>query len=226
MPSSTTSSSPASPTPDSKPKVSGKVLAGILGVAVIALAGAAMLLTRTGGSDEQASVTGAQVAQETAAVAVTGPALTPHGEGPDPAIGTAAPKVVGQTFFGNEETIAPGATPMVLAFVAHWCPHCQNEVPKLADWARGGTRKGVAIRAISTATTPDRPNYPPSAWLVREGFDIPTLADDEKGSAAQAYGLTSFPYFVAIDASGKVAARVSGEIGEAQLDALIAAAKS
>ena len=115
---------------------------------------------------------------------------------------------------------------MVLAFVAHWCAHCQREVPKLANWARGGTRNGVEIRAIATDTNPDRPNYPPSAWLAKEGFDVPTLADDDAGSGARAYGLTAFPFFVAVDASGRVAARASGELSEAQFDELVEKAKA
>ena len=88
---------------------------------------------------------------------------------------------------------------------------------------------GYASRLTSptdASTTSERPNYPPSAWLAREGFTIPTLADDAKSSAASAYGLTSFPYFVAMDAKGNVVARVSGELTEAQFDDLVAKAKA
>jgi cytochrome c biogenesis protein CcmG, thiol:disulfide interchange protein DsbE len=214
-----------SPTPTAQTKVTGKVLAGILGAVVVGLAVVAILVTGKDSSDK-AETPNVEAVQETATVAVTGAALAPLVDGPDASLGSPAPKIVGQTFSGQTETIAPGAKPMVLAFLAHWCPHCQREVPKMADWARGGIRNGVAIRAIATGTNRDLPNYPPSAWLAREGFDIPTLADDAGGTAAQAYGLTSFPYFVAVDATGKVVARVSGEISEAQFDALIEAAKS
>jgi cytochrome c biogenesis protein CcmG, thiol:disulfide interchange protein DsbE len=210
------------PRPSSKPSTRVVVAAVLAGV--VALAVASILLTRKS-TDKVAT---AEVLQETSTITTTGEPLAPQSDAagaPDPALGMTAPKVVGETFSGQTETIAPGSKPMVLAFVAHWCPHCQREVPKLANWARGGTRSGVEIRAVATGTTSDRPNYPPSAWLAKEGFDVPTLADDEAGSAANAYGLTSFPFFVAIDATGKVAARVSGELTESEFDALVTKAK-
>ena len=52
------------------------------------------------------------------------------------------------------------------------------------------------------------------------------LADDESGSAASAYAPPGFPYFVAIDADGNVAARMSGELTSGQLAALFDAARS
>jgi cytochrome c biogenesis protein CcmG, thiol:disulfide interchange protein DsbE len=206
------------------------IIAAAVGAVIVILAVASILLTRK--STDKVVLTGGEASeavQETSAVTVTGVALALQPEepgAPDPALGKAAPKVVGATFSGQTETIAPGSKPMVLAFVAHWCPHCQREVPKLADWARGGERNGVEIRAIATGTASNLPNYPPSAWLAREKFDVPTMADDDAGAAAKAYGLTSFPYFVAIDASGKVTARVSGELSETQFDELVSKAKA
>ena len=38
------------------------------------------------------------------------------------------------------------------------------------------------------------------------------MADSASGTAANAYGLPGFPYFVALDSSGKVVGRASGEI--------------
>ena len=38
------------------------------------------------------------------------------------------------------------------------------------------------------------------------------MADSASGTAANAYGLPAFPYFVALDSSGKVVGRTSGEI--------------
>jgi cytochrome c biogenesis protein CcmG, thiol:disulfide interchange protein DsbE len=206
------------------PRSSTRAIVAVVIAGVTALAVVSILVTRK--STDKVST--AEVVQETSTIAITGQPLAPQPDAadvPDPAVGLVAPKVVGETFSGQTETIAPGSKPMVLAFLAHWCPHCQREVPKLADWARGGTRNGVEIRAIATGTTAERPNYPPSAWLANEGFDVPTLADDEAGTAANAYGLTSFPFFVAIDATGKVAARVSGELSKSEFDALVAKAK-
>jgi thiol-disulfide isomerase/thioredoxin len=96
-------------------------------------------------------------------------------------------------------------------FVAHWCPHCQREVPLLAKWLKGGQPAGVELYSVATSTSAQQANYPPSAWLAREGWTVPVLTDDEASGAAQAYGLTSFPYFVFIDSSGKVVQRMAGE---------------
>jgi cytochrome c biogenesis protein CcmG, thiol:disulfide interchange protein DsbE len=206
------------------PRSSTRAIVAVVIAGVAALAVVSILATRKS-TDK---VPTAEAEQEISAIRITGQPLAPQPDVagvPDPAVGMMAPKVVGETFSGQTETIAPGSKPMVLVFVAHWCPHCQREVPKLADWARGGTRNGVEIRAVATSTTAERPNYPPSAWLAREGFDVPTLADDEAGTAANTYGLTAFPYFVAIDATGKVTARVSGELSKSEFDALVAKAK-
>jgi hypothetical protein len=52
------------------------------------------------------------------------------------------------------------------------------------------------------------------------------LVDAERGTAAAAYGLESFPYFVALDAAGKVTGRASGELGLGQLRALLATTRT
>ena len=45
-------------------------------------------------------------------------------------------------------------------------------------------------------------------------------------AAGEAFGLTGYPYFVAVKADGMVAARASGEQSLEQLQAMIAAARS
>jgi cytochrome c biogenesis protein CcmG, thiol:disulfide interchange protein DsbE len=219
------------PPQTSKSNRTAVVVATVL-LGVVAMFVVAMLLTR-GSSNSSAdsadtSLTASDVVQETSEVSVTGTALPafPEGDVADPALGLPAPTVNGQNFSGQSESIAPGKRAMVLTFVAHWCSHCQREVPKLADWARGGTRNDVDVRVVATSTQKDLPNYPPSAWLAKEGLDAPTLADDAGGTAAAAYGLTAFPFFVAVDAKGDVVARASGELSEAEFDALVAKAKS
>lgn len=100
-------------------------------------------------------------------------------------------------------------------------------MPVLADWlADNGTPDDVDIYGVATATTPERPNYPPSEWLEREGFDVPVLADDDAASVAQAFGLSGFPYFVAIDADNEVVGRASGELTVEQWEALLDRART
>ena len=76
---------------------------------------------------------------------------------------------------------------------------------------------------VSGGVNASRPNYPPSAWLEREDWTIPTMIDDTDGTA---YGLTAYPDFVAVKADGTVAARATGQLTLEQLQALIAGAQS
>ena len=146
----------------------------------------------------------------------------------DEANGVTPPFVEGVDPDGNPVSIGGGrgSQPTMVVFLAHWCPHCQKEVPVIAEWIeQNGPPEGVALVSIATATVAERPNYPPSAWLEREGWQPVVLADDEQGSAATAYGLTAFPFFVAVDAQGKVVERVSGELTVQQIEDLVARAR-
>jgi hypothetical protein len=51
------------------------------------------------------------------------------------------------------------------------------------------------------------------------------IADDEAGTAATTFGLSAFPYFVAVDADGTVVARASGELTTDQFDDVVALAQ-
>lgn len=66
------------------------------------------------------------------------------------------------------------------------------------------------LYTISTSPDPNRQEYPPSAWLSDAGWPVPVLADSEQREAADAYGLTAFPYTVFVYSDGTIAARVTG----------------
>jgi thioredoxin-related protein len=48
--------------------------------------------------------------------------------------------------------------------------------------------------------------------LASASRPTPVLADSSSDQAAAAFGLSSFPYFVFVNADGTVSSRVSGEI--------------
>lgn len=196
--------------------LSGWVVGGLV-AAVIAVAGIVAVVA-TAGSDH--STDGLE---QTRPVAITGTALPAFTDNPaDPAIGMTAPTLTGAGFDGAPLAVEPGA-PTLVVFLAHWCPHCQREVPVLADWAAdGGVPAGVQVIGVATSTTSERPNYPPSAWLEREHFPFPVIADSPVYDAATAYGLTSYPYFVVLDSSGRVTTRASGEIDPDALTTMLA----
>ena len=151
-------------------------------------------------------------------VSITGgklPQLNPDtvGTSGDSAIGKTAPTLTGQGFKGEPVTFANDGKARIVLFIAHWCPHCQYEVPVIVKLAKKGKLSGVEIDTVTTNTSKDAPNYPPSKWLKREHWPFkPVLADDAKLRAFLGFGGATFPYLVFVSADGTVAARVTGEL--------------
>lgn len=191
-----------------------------VGVLVVALAAAAAL--SAGGDDDGGSASAGGV-QEARPVTVTGAALEtlPREGGADPAVGKEIPDLEGLSFDGEPVSITKDGKPKLVLFVAHWCPHCQKEIPRLADYLKEKPVQGVDLYTVSTSAASNSPNYPPSAWLESEGWEVPTLADSDDKRAADAFGLSAFPFFVAVDGSGKVVARTSGELTTEQFADLL-----
>jgi thiol-disulfide isomerase/thioredoxin len=132
----------------------------------------------------------------------------------DAAVGRQLPSLSGVGMDGQRIEIGPDDGPMAIVVLAHWCPHCQAELPGIADYlAQGAVPDGISVVGLSTAIDPVRPNYPPSAWFEREGWVQPTLIDDASNGALHALGLGNFPGFVIVDATGAVTMRLTGEIG-------------
>ena len=153
---------------------------------------------------------------------VTGPVLAPFQAGDDPTIGSEAPVAVGSDLLTGESiTVAPADRPLAIAFFAHWCPHCQREVTELTEWlATNELPSGVDLVAISTIEDSSRDNHPPEDWLRREGWTHPIIPDTPDFGVAEAFGLSSVPYWVFVNADGTVALRIAGNLGPDQLAAI------
>jgi thiol-disulfide isomerase/thioredoxin len=148
-------------------------------------------------------------------------------DGTDSGVGAVAPDIEAWTNTGEERVFfdMDDGTVRLVEFFAHWCPHCQNEVPRQTAWlAENRLPDGVEIVTISTGVDSGAPNYPPSAWLRREEWPLPVYVDSADGAIARGYGLGGFPYYVLVDGSGTVIERGAGELTEAQFAALIARA--
>ena len=180
------------------------VIGGIAAVVTLAVAVALLAATAPSGVAEPASrqpvVSGASLPEMPAS-------------GADPAVGRPVPSISGTGLDGEIVQIGQEAGAQAIVIVAHWCPHCQAEIPMLTEWL-ASTRPpaGVGIVGVSTAIDAARPNYPPSAWLEREGWKQPTLVDDAGSTALAALGVTAFPAFVFVNADGTVSLRMTGEI--------------
>lgn len=159
-------------------------------------------------------------------VSISGTGLAPLADpASDPAIGQTAPQVVGADFDGSEVRIEPTGEPTAVVFLAHWCSHCQAEVPRIVELAAAGGTEGVRLIGVATANDQLRPNYPASAWLEREEWPAPVLVDDPDSSVGDAFGVSSYPFFVVLDGDGKVLFRVSGELGSSALQQLFSIAR-
>lgn len=199
------------------------LILGAIGVVVVLGLIAVMAASLTGDDEDVAATDVAQFRT----IAVEGSPLTPapSSGGADPAVGSPAPVVRGETFDGTPYAIEDNGRPQVITFYAHWCPHCQAELPGISQWLQTNRDRypNVDFHAVATGTNRSRPNYPPSEWFAKEGYPLPVLVDDRSTSAAGAFGLASYPYFVALDADHNVAARTSGEIGVDGFEQLVQA---
>lgn len=92
--------------------------------------------------------------------------------------------------------------------------------------ATNGMPPDVNLYTVATSSTDQRPNFPPSDWLNKEGWPVPTIADDNNSRAATFYSIGGFPYFVVLDANGNVVQRASGELTTDQFQALLTAART
>jgi thiol-disulfide isomerase/thioredoxin len=206
--------------PASPPKKPWWLWAAIGAIIVIALGIAAWATT---GNDKKVSVGTPGNAGETQPVTVVGTALTPPPQsGADTELGATPPILKGFTFAGAPIEITPGGgRAKMVVFLAHWCPHCNREIPVIEAWAQSGLPANLDIIGVSTGVAADRDNYPPSQWIVKMNWKWPVMADSAKGDAALAYGVAGYPTFLIIGADGKVKVRNSGELPVADLDAMV-----
>ena len=198
-------------------------------LAVCVAAAAAIAIGMSSGSsapapsDGQATIITGQFQD----VTVTGALLPELTSGDDPAVGTPAPGLSGFDFRGNTVNIntAESRANTLMVFLAHWCPACNEEVPKLIEWREQGlVPADLRVVGITTGSRDDAPNWPPSDWISEMKWPFEVLADSEEQTAALAYGLSAYPFMAIVDAEGNLRARFSGVMGPEQLSERVAAA--
>ena len=193
----------------SNPLLKGMIIGVVVLVAVAV--GVAFLAGRDAEQREQSDV------PQVSDVSIEGASLPLfEGEEPDPAMEMRAPAFAATSFDGTEVSVLPGdGTAKVIGFFAHWCPHCQRELPRIVEWmANNQLPAGVEVIAVSTSVEAGRPNHPPSDWFEEEGWPAVVVRDSAENEIGNAYGLSGFPYTVGIDADGRVVARVAGELND------------
>jgi thiol-disulfide isomerase/thioredoxin len=155
-----------------------------------------------------------------------GPFLGHGGFDPsDAAFGLTAPFITGDDYDVNVLTIGNDGKPKILVFLAHWCPHCQAELPRLSARFAGATSEdGVDFYSIATSTNSTRANFPPAPWLVNSGVVFPNIMNNVAQDVAAAYGLSAFPFWVAVGADGKIIGRASGQFSADQITEFVSIA--
>jgi thiol-disulfide isomerase/thioredoxin len=193
------------------------IIASVAGAGVVALLIAAVLF---GGSVGETAV---PIEEVVGSPQVNG-SLPPMGNSnvDQTATGQEAPTVTGTDFDGEEVTITNDGRPKAIVFLAHWCPHCQAEVPSVQRWLNDtGGVDGVDMYSVTTAIDPRRNNYPPQRWLEDEGWTVPIIRDNAASSVLTAHGNGGFPFWVFTNSDGTVALRIAGEIPINDLEAIL-----
>jgi thiol-disulfide isomerase/thioredoxin len=213
--------------PSRAPWIIGIVVVAVVGALVVAIVASSRSNDAVSTSNLPVIPTG-QVAFGDVQVKGTAlPAAPSTPGGTDPAVGLTAPTLTGETFTGAPLTLPATGEPAIVMFVAHWCPHCNAEVPAIvSDLQANGLPQGIDLFAVATGTDAQAANYPPGDWLHNKAWPVPTIADDQNDTAANAYGVSGYPTFVVVDGQGKVLARTSGELPIDQWHQLIAQAQA
>lgn len=186
----------------------------VIGGGIVAVLALAVVFAFTGGNDVADGFAFGDVTVDGATLPVFEAGTN------DPALGTPGPVVDGADEDGNPLTLGGPGEPRIVLFLAHWCSHCQREVPRVTDYLAEND-VDVEFLSVATGSNATAPNYPPSVWLEREEWPVPTIYDDAVGTAGNAYGLSGFPFWVVLDSDGNVQTRFSGEATEEQLQAVV-----
>jgi thiol-disulfide isomerase/thioredoxin len=209
-------------TAPTSPSGSNKAFALIVAVVVVlGLAAIAVLATQRDSAfdDEIEATAEVEISGESLDAMPDGVTLTTPDV--DAAIGQEAPELIGTNFQGEEVAITADGRPKAVYFMAHWCSHCQAELPALKELMdTGGLPDGVDVYTVSTAIDETLPNFPPYLWFDEEEFEGPVLRDDADSSAYVSYGGGGLPYAVYLDADNRVISRSSGELPSETISAL------
>ncbi len=186
--------------------------------------------TTTAAAAEEATTTAETTAEpvetdgaETGPVTVTGDPL-PGVEGNgiidtpelDSAIGSIAPTISGTNFQGETVSIGPDGRPKAVYFLAHWCPHCQDEVTLLKELIAAGDKPDdIDIYGVTIAVRSDAENYPPSAWMA--DFPGAVIRDTLENEASMASGVSGIPYVLYLDGENRLLSRSIGSLNEDQV---------
>jgi cytochrome c biogenesis protein CcmG/thiol:disulfide interchange protein DsbE len=107
---------------------------------------------------------------------------------------------------------AAGEGPLVVNFFASWCAPCEIEHPILMGM------KGSGVRVVGVAYKDAPPNT--QAFLTRLGNPFTAALVDRDGRAGIEFGVTGVPETYVVGRDGKVLAKHTGPLTEAEAEKL------
>jgi thiol-disulfide isomerase/thioredoxin len=137
----------------------------------------------------------------------------------------AAPVLSGTTLDGKPWTLSDQVGKVVVLNVwGSWCPPCRKEAPDLVAAAK---ELGSSVQFVGLNTR-DLDPAPAKRFVQEFGVTYPSIYDPDGKALLRFRGQISpkaIPSTLVIDKSGKVAARVVGEVSKDTLLAMVAEAK-
>ena len=138
--------------------------------------------------------------------------------------GPAAPRVTGTLLSGDKFALAQyRGHVVVLNFWGSWCTPCRAEAPSLAQLARHFTPRGVRFLGVDIRDSPATAE----AFQSRFGISYPSLNDPGDEIALDFRDTVppaGIPTTLVIGRSGRIAARIIGEVSYPGLRGLISQA--
>jgi len=106
----------------------------------------------------------------------------------------------------NGDIVSPVANKsddvFILAFWATWCQPCQQELTKMSGMYDKMNPRGLEIFAVSIDGPDTASQVVP--WVEREAYPFPVLLDRETQVLTRFNPRGDIPYYVVLDASGKI----------------------
>ena len=129
-----------------------------------------------------------------------------------------APELSLKTLGGQALRLARSGTVTELLFVARWCPPCEKAVAGARRRLGAFQRKGYRLIVVGTSRRESLEQF--HRWTSRMSLRGPVVFD-EGGRAEGAFGAELLPWYVVIDAQGRIIHSGSEPFPQAKLRALI-----
>jgi peroxiredoxin len=107
--------------------------------------------------------------------------------------------------------------PVVVAFWASWCPHCQEEMPLLQEMHEQYAGQGLQVVGISVPGLSGETQEKAVAWVKANDITFP-IVFDEDGRTYTEYQVQGVPNLFFIDRDGVVVANYPGAMAADRLE--------